>query len=333
MTEKITNDNLKICSICGGVFEQVLPYLNIAYLNAPELQNIQIAICNNCGIGAVFPEKSWNIMQKFYERSYRSKGSVHRNAARLLASKYSVSPRALSQWMLLKTFRSFGSSDSFCDIGPGGGATFQTALFLGLNLKMYAYEPDEFSIGDLRKLGVKVYGKSFNSQIELPPIKFSAIIMSHVLEHFSISDSIAVLKKIKDMLSDDGIFLCEVPNTPMGDYGKMRYDDAPHLTFWTVSALQKAIMTAGMRLLFTSTVGNKYEDWWKRKQICINNKQGLIREIIKKVLLSQNCPEVLLNIARQLNSFVNRKTTYDSLAVPDFEYGSDRECIRIVCSL
>jgi len=47
--------------------------------------------------------------------------------------------------MLLKAFRSFGSSDSFCDIGPGGGATFETARFLDLKMKMFAFEPDEFS--------------------------------------------------------------------------------------------------------------------------------------------------------------------------------------------
>jgi len=332
MTEKISNDILKICSICKGVIGQVLPYNNVAYSNAPELQDLQIAFCTNCGIGVALPEKSWDIMQNFYERSYRSKCSIHRNAAHLLASKYSVSPRALSQWMLLKTFRSFGSSDSFCDIGPGSGATLQTALFLGLNLKMYAYEPDEFSVGDLRKLGIEVYAKSFNPQIELPSIKFSAIVMSHVLEHFSISDSIAVLKKIKCILSDDGIFLCEVPSTSIGVYGKMRRDDSPHLTFWTVSALQKAIMTAGMRILFTSTAGTKYEDLWNNKQIPVNIKQGLFRGIIKKAFLSKKCPKVLLNTALQINSIVNRKTIYDLLAAPEFEYSSDRQYIRIVCS-
>lgn len=333
MTEKISNDNLKVCSICGGVFEQVLPYLNIAYLNAPELQDIQIAICNNCGIGAVFPEKSWNIMQKFYERSYRSKGSVHRNAARPLASKYSVSSRALSQWMLLKTFRSFGSSDSFCDIGPGGGSTFQIARFLGLNLKMYAYEPDKFSIDSLLKLGIEVYGKSFNPQIDLPPVKFSAIIMSHVLEHFSISDAIAVLKKVKSMLLDDGIFLCEVPNTPMNDYGKMRCDDSPHLTFWTVTALQKAMLGAGMRPLFMSTVGEKYKDCWERKQRVNNEKLITIKAILKRIFLSPYCPNILFNTASYLNYILYHKTVYDAISTPDFKYGQDRTCIRVVCAI
>ncbi|MFH1305241.1 MAG: hypothetical protein ABIH74_02420, partial [Candidatus Omnitrophota bacterium] len=150
---------MKICSICGGAFKKVVPYFNDSYSNASELQNLQIAVCNNCHIGATFPERSWNIMKEFYERTYRSKGSPHRDVACPLASKYFVSSRALSQWMLLKTFRSFGLGDSFCDIGPGGGATFQTAMFLGLNLKMYAYEPDKFSVESLRRLGIKVYAE------------------------------------------------------------------------------------------------------------------------------------------------------------------------------
>jgi len=125
---KSTN-NPKACSICGGVFEQVLPYFNIAYSDAPELQDLQITICSNCGIGVAFPERSWNVMHKFYEKQYRSKDSVHKKVARPLASKYSVVPRALSQWMLLKTFRLFGSRDSFCAIGPGGEYISNSPIF------------------------------------------------------------------------------------------------------------------------------------------------------------------------------------------------------------
>ena len=329
---KSTN-NPKACSICGGVFEQVLPYLNSAYSKVPELQDLQITICSNCGIGDAFPERSWNVMQKFYEKQYRRKGSVHENVALPLASKYSVAPRALSQWMLLKTFRSFGSPDSFCDIGPGGGSTFQIARFLGLNLKMYAYEPDEFSIGCLLNFGVEAYGKSFNPQIDLPPVKFSAIIMSHVLEHFSISDALAVLKNVKSMLLDDGIFLCEVPNTPMTDYGKMRSDDSPHLTFWTVTALQKAMLGAGMRPLFISTVGEKYKDWWERKQSVNNDQLTTIKAMLRRLSSSPFCPNILFKTASYLNYILYHKTVYDAISTPDFEYGQDRTCIRVVCSI
>ena len=234
--------------------------------------------------------------------------------------------------MLLKTFRSFGLSDSFCDIGPGGGSTFEIARFFGLNLKMYAYEPDEFSIRNLLKLGIEVYGKSFNPQTELPPIKFSAIIMSHVLEHFSISDAIAVLKRVKSMLLDDGIFLCEVPNTPMSDYGKMRADDSPHLTFWTVTALQKAMLGAGMRPLFISTAGEKYKDWWEGKQKVNNGKLTTIKAI-RRIFLSPYCPNILFKIASYLNYILCHRTVYDVLSTPDFEYGRDRTCIRVVCSI
>ena len=329
---KSTN-NPKACSICGGVFERVLPYLNIAYSNAPELQDLQITICNNCGIGAAFPERPWNVMQTFYENQYRSKSSVHRNVACPLASKYSVVPRALSQWMLLKTFRSFGSRDSFCDIGPGVGSTFQIARILGLNLKMSAYEPDEFSIASLLKLGIEVYAKSFNPQIDLPPVKFSAIIMSHVLEHFSLSDAIPVLKKVRSMLLDDGIFLCEVPNTPMGDYGKMRCDDSPHLTFWTVTALQKAVLGAGMRPLFISTVGEKYKDWWEGKQKVNNGKLTTIKPILRRIFSSPCCPNILFKTASYLNYILYHKTVYDAISTLDFEYGRDHTCIRVVCSI
>lgn len=110
----------KKCPICGGQFSQSLPYLNKEYPTVTELQGLTIVICDNCGFGMAIPERSWQVMERFYRRLYRAPGSVHRHTALALFNKYSISTRALSQWMLLRTFRSFSSKDTFCDIGPGG---------------------------------------------------------------------------------------------------------------------------------------------------------------------------------------------------------------------
>jgi len=321
---------LNNCPICGGTSSKILPYVNLAYSKALELNGLQINVCGKCGLGSTFPERSWKDMQSFYERSYRASDSVHRNVARPLVSKYSISPRALSQWMLLRIFRSFSSSDSFCDIGPGGGTTFQTALFLGMNLKKYAYEPDESNIANLSELGVEVYPKSFNPETELSSARFSAIILSHVLEHFSVSDSIGVLKKIQKMLRADGVLLCEVPNVDMAKGGEVRKDDSPHLTFWTVAALQKAVTAAGMRVLFMSTVGPRNGNRFHEPQISVGGK---ISWFIRKALLHPRCPGFMADVALLIRNYFNHGTVYKTLAAPDFEYGEGRECIRIVCAI
>lgn len=318
------------CPVCNGHFSQNLPYLNKAYQRIPELQSLEIVVCDDCGLGIAYPEKSWTAMQRYYKSLYRASCSVHRNVTRPLFSEYSVSSHALSQWLLLRTFRSFDSDDSFCDIGPGGGATFQTARFLGLNMRMFAYEPDEFSIPYLHRLGVEVYELSFNPQIELPPVKLSAIIMSHVLEHFSATDSIAVLKTVRGILLDDGVFLCEVPNTPMLTFGKQRIDDTPHLTFWSIEALKRALVLAGLRPLYISTAGEKYKDWWDRAKLSTFSKNTGFRNILKKSLLKYNSQIFLRSIDR-IRYILQGKTPYNHLYSADFDYGKDRVYIRAIC--
>ena len=51
----MTNDNMEVCSIFTGIFEQTLPHFIIAYSNSLELHDLQIAVCNNCGIAVAFP--------------------------------------------------------------------------------------------------------------------------------------------------------------------------------------------------------------------------------------------------------------------------------------
>lgn len=115
----VENSNVCLCPVCSGQFGETLHYLNHEYPNALELQGLEIRVCNNCGLGVAYPERSWTVMEEFYKRSYRATGSAHSGVARSLISQYSVNSRALSQWTLLRTFRSFTPKDLFCDIGPG----------------------------------------------------------------------------------------------------------------------------------------------------------------------------------------------------------------------
>lgn len=205
-------------------------------------------------------------------------------------------------------------------------------------MKMFAYEPDEFSIEALSKQNISIFAECFHPDTKLPPIKFSAIIMSHLLEHFCASDAIGVLKKVKEMLLNDGILLIEVPNTPMALFGKMRLNDSPHLTFWTTISLAKAMKAAGLDVLFVSSAGEKYLDWWKRAQeIATGKRPNRVETMVKRfkcigksILLSSLCPRFLTSAARILSRIIHSETIYEVLSLPDFDYGQDRVYIRAV---
>jgi SAM-dependent methyltransferase len=320
---------LTACPVCGGELSHRIPYLNIAYAQHAEFQGLEIAVCPGCGLGLVVPEITYRELQEFYQKLYRAPGSVHQAAAGPLMSKYSFSPRALSQWMLLKTFGAFKRGDGFLDIGPGGGATFQTARLLHLDLTMFAYEPDESSIAGLKELGVTVFPEDFTPQPPAPEAKFSCILMSHVLEHFSASDALGVLKKIKVMLAAKGVFLCEVPNAPMARYGHLRLDDSPHLTFWSKESLAKAMAAAGLKILFLDGAGEVYQDWYARMT---TRPAGGHRPGWKAAILNY-CPRPVLDRLFVIYSWLKHKSVYDCLSANDFQYGEDRVYLRAVCSL
>jgi len=156
--------------------------------------------------------------------------------------------------------------------------------------------------------------------------------MSHVLEHFSGSDSVKVLQKAKSMLTEDGILLCEVPNSPMGDYGQVRTDDSPHLTFWTVDVLQNLVQRSGMSVLYLSTIGRGYTEVIDILQRRDDKKNYDIQTSVKSFLSSKYCPNILGKMIIRLGHLVRNRTTYDIPSDPNFQYGKDRENIRVICS-
>jgi len=93
------------------------------------------------------------------------------------------------------------------------------------------------------------------------------------------------------------------------------------------------MLGAGMRPLFISTVGEKYKDWWEGKQKVNSEKLTTIKAILRRILSSPCCPNILLNTASYLNYIFYHRTVYDAISTPDFEYGYDRTCIRVVCSI
>lgn len=333
-----------LCPLCSVPFKETIPYLNAAYPEATTFQEMEIGVCGECGLGTAVPDISWEEMQPFYRNIYRAPGSPFEFPYLYHFDRLTVDDRALSQWLLLKMYRNFKPEDKFCDIGPGKGRTFQTAQFLGLDLEMVAYEPDRFSAPHLEKMGVKVVEESFSHHSRVTPDEYSAIIMSHVLEHFSGLEAEKVINLVKTMLREDGIFLCEVPNAPMGTLGRERKNDSPHLTFWTVRSLTRIAEMNGLRPLYISTVGetfDEFRDWRKddaqKKKTILSRAAATLKRSAKGAIASRFFPGNLENFVKyqrfkHLTRRNRRKNVYDVLSSPYFQSVSDRIYIQMVCS-
>lgn len=95
---------------------------------------------------------------------------------------------------------------------------------------------------------------------DLPFLKnsFDVIICADILEH--LFNPLAVLKKLKPYLKNDGIFILSVPNIAniwirfnllfgRFDYQKSGILDDTHLRFFTKKTIKKLIASAGIRIL------------------------------------------------------------------------------------
>lgn len=318
------------CPVCAGAIVKSIPYRNPPGPVHAELDGLNIAVCGACGFGYAVPERTWRTMGEFYARAYRDDRSEWRNSSLPLLSPYSIHSRALSQWALLKTFRAFAPGEAFCDIGPGGGGTFQVAQYLGLPLDLHAFEPDAHSTKVLQALGVRVVPAAFSPEVALPDKPCAAVIMSHVLEHYAACDINAVLRRVRDLTAPDGVFLCEVPNTPFLTFAEDRDNDAPHITFWTGDSFRRALAAAGWEVMFLAAVGEVYPEW--RRRLRTMSPHRVRYYDIKRWGFS--LPACLRTLADRLRWTLAGTTVYDALRHPEFSYSQagDRVYLRALCT-
>jgi len=135
--------------------------------------------------------------------------------------------RAFSQH---KSVKPYAKGNHLFDIGAGEG--FVLEFFEKKDFQVYGIEstPKACKIIN-KKLNT---GKCDVGNIEnfsLPHQKFDVIIMSHILEH--LLDCSKVLLNLKQILTDVGILLIEVPNCSNTKSIHGSINDAPHVHHFT----------------------------------------------------------------------------------------------------
>ena len=132
------------------------------------------------------------------------------------------------------------------DIGCGLGWLLS---FLNDDWDKYGIEVSKFASGHARK-----YGNIFNGILEDFPDngKFDVIVMNHVIEH--VENPLQVLKKIRNMLSDTGIFIIGTPD--FDSAAARRYGnnfrllhDPTHISLFSSDSMHRCLRDCGFKIM------------------------------------------------------------------------------------
>lgn len=206
-----------------------------------------IRYCTQCGTGNV--PGSARLLEGYYEQEYARSNRGDRDippdeyfseenaTASRKMNRYFV--RARRQIRLLK--QKGAKVETLLDFGSGPGY----CLHMSGAHEKFAFEPDESSTKYLDYLNAT----RFNALSEIKPNRFDSIVASHAIEHLVPEDLISTLETLLAALTDDGLFLIEVPQGGIS-YLDIRGEQDPHTIFFTPQGICEAVEKAGGEIIF-----------------------------------------------------------------------------------
>lgn len=204
----------KECPICTSESQE--PFLT-ALDHSVSKETFTIVKCRSCGFHFTNPVPENENIGKYYKsESYVSHSSSNKgiiNKIYLLVRKYTLKKK-------VKLIKKESNGKSLLDIGAGTGHFLDVSKKAGFNV--LGLEPDSDARMFAREnLGVEL--KPSQDLHHLPDKSVDAITMWHVLEH--VYDLKKDLKKITEVVKDNGVIIVAVPN--MNSYDAKYYKD-----FW-----------------------------------------------------------------------------------------------------
>jgi SAM-dependent methyltransferase len=218
---------------------------------------LNIAVCRNCGLGAVAQQIDAARLQHYYEQAYAKhagrdeKPEPERYFADL--ALMFKPQRSLAQLRLARQHLA-AAPRRILDLGAGFGTTLYLAhQEFWPQAELIAVEPDATMQAYLAAIGCRQIEK-----IEVAePQSCDLIIASHVLEHYPAESIGDVLAKLKSRLSPGGKLLAEVPNSDFSANPEIAgHSHEPHLLFFSKTALRQLFETNGFAVSFISTAGS-----------------------------------------------------------------------------
>lgn len=220
---------LASCVVCDG---EIRPFTQYRHYVRMQPWDLSYQRCRRCGLVQMSPRPTAESMEDFYREGYR--GQYHGQEVPEGDNLTTQSGRA-------RHLASLVGRDvvSHLDVGASSGTLL---VEVGAS-RQVAIEPGDVHRQAARERGLEAHA-TLDELRETRPEPFGLISMSHVLEHTH--DPVAVLTDLRDLLSDDGLLLLEVPNL----YGSRCYEIA-HLLAFTAPTLHTMLGVSGFRPVVT----------------------------------------------------------------------------------
>lgn len=133
------------------------------------------------------------------------------------------------------------------DLGCGMGFTMEMMKEKGFG-PVLGMDRDREQIAICRKYGLSAIQTDDLAEVRrAEPRKFKLITAFDFLEHMPNLAALEVLKQVFDMLDDDGVFVCAVPNATSAIAERWRYIDFTHFDSYTEHSLDFLLYNAGFR--------------------------------------------------------------------------------------
>ena len=220
------------CLLCGSDHQDV--FARVESFGYP----LVYYQCGQCGLVFQSQEESQAADPEFYAATYRKIYQAHEE------------PTAKDLWVqaqrsqhLMDELRRTGKGEirNMLDIGASAGVLLR-AFQQAFGCPVTGVEPGEAYRSFAEQKGIRMF-PSVGALIESKPERFDLVSMSHVLEH--LSDPVGMLRLIrKELLSEDGLILLEVPNF----YAHDSYELA-HLACYTPHTLKEVLRQAGYEVV------------------------------------------------------------------------------------
>lgn len=339
----------KKCYICGNSRLNKSKYINAHFSfleknNRNVFEELFIYSCPECGFSYASPFLDESDLSSFYESDYGAEGGPHYQFKHInfFKKKNYINTRWLSQFLLANNYINIKEVKNFLDIGADVGCSFLTLKKLGVKANFFALEKGLIEVEELRKSNVVVLeAKDRYLNIDKKYREyFDLILMSHVLEHFNADCIEPILLNVKRYLKNGGIFICEIPNDDCKRYDIKGENHAPHLCFFSKTALEKMLNKLDFEILFISTVGGE-----RISQRDMNasdfhaNPLQKIKKILKKIIYRSKTVSYIYKFFRlylfriiefEISYHKQQKEGFYSIFnSPDFQYSKNRSSIRL----
>lgn len=213
-------------------------------------EGLDVYICESCGFGFAYPQPDAEASTRYYEDIYRP-----RHYEKIEKGQWPIpDTRSIAQLYLAQLFCKFNNDDVFLDVGVGVGASLTSAQMILNRPSLAIVEKNMRTIDFLKKEfpSLKIFSDIENAKKS--KINAKIVLMSHSLEHFYANDILGLIKEIRSILDEDGVFVIEVPHcdyrAPLFNKGKA---DALHISFFSVDSFHRMAENCKLNILYIDT--------------------------------------------------------------------------------